>query len=157
MNKAELITQIASAADIPKAKAEKALSAFVNGVARTLKKEESVTLVGFGTFSVSRRAARKGRNPQTGTEIRIPATKAPKFKPGKSLKDAVRVQIKFASEDDAKGSFLLSRTGPIQCLPEDTYLCGQEQLNILDEHGIHYSILTIVDPKPTSSNKVAIL
>ena len=90
MNKAELITQIASAADIPKAKAEKALSAFVNGVARTLKNEESVTLVGFGTFSVSRRAARKGRNPQTGTEIRIPATKAPKFKPGKSLKEAIR-------------------------------------------------------------------
>jgi DNA-binding protein HU-beta len=55
-----------------------------------LQKEESVTMVGFGTFSVSRRAARKGRNPQTGAEIRIPATKAPRFKAGKSLKDAIR-------------------------------------------------------------------
>jgi DNA-binding protein HU-beta len=90
MNKADLITQIASEADIPKAKAEKALGAFVNGVTKALRKEESVTLVGFGTFSVSRRAARKGRNPQTGKEIRIPATKAPKFRAGKSLKDAVK-------------------------------------------------------------------
>lgn len=90
MNKADLIGHIATAADIPKAKAEKALNAFVTGVSKALKKEESVTLVGFGTFSVSRRAARKGRNPQTGDEIRIPATRAPRFKAGKSLKDAVR-------------------------------------------------------------------
>ena len=90
MNKADLIGHIATAADIPKAKAEKALNAFVTGVSKALKKEESVTLVGFGSFSVSRRAARKGRNPQTGDEIRIPASKAPRFKAGKSLKDAVR-------------------------------------------------------------------
>jgi DNA-binding protein HU-beta len=90
MNRADLITQIASEADIPKSKAEKALNAFVSGVMKSLKKEENVTLVGFGTFSVSKRAARKGRNPQTGDEIRIPATRAPKFKAGKSLKDAVR-------------------------------------------------------------------
>lgn len=90
MNKADLITQIAGEAEIPKSKAEKALNAFVNGVTKALKKEESVTMVGFGTFSVTKRAARRGRNPQTGKEIRIPATKAPKFKPGKPLKDAVR-------------------------------------------------------------------
>lgn len=90
MNKADLIAQIATEADMPKAKAEKALKAFVTGVTTSLKKEESVTLVGFGTFSVSRRAARKGRNPQTGDEIRIPATKSPRFKAGKSLKDAIR-------------------------------------------------------------------
>jgi DNA-binding protein HU-beta len=90
MNRADLITQIAGEADIPKSKAEKALNAFVNGVTKSLRMEENVTLVGFGTFSVSKRAARKGRNPQTGDEIRIPATRAPKFKAGKSLKDAVR-------------------------------------------------------------------
>jgi DNA-binding protein HU-beta len=90
MNKANLVSHIATAAEIPKAKAEKALNAFVSGVTKALEKEESVTLVGFGTFSVSRRAARKGRNPQTGAEIKIPATKSPKFRPGKALRDAVR-------------------------------------------------------------------
>ena len=90
MNKTELIAQISTEADIPKTKTEKVLSAFVGGVTKALKKEESVTLVGFGTFSVSRRAARKGRNPQTGAETRIPASKNPRFKPGKSLKDAIR-------------------------------------------------------------------
>ena len=84
------------------------------------------------------------------TEADIPKVKAG-FKMDRDLKNVVRVQIKFASEDDAKGSFLLSRTGYIHCLPDDTYLCRQEQLNILDEHGIHYSILAIVDPKPTYS------
>jgi len=90
MNKADLISHISTAAEIPKAKAEKALNAFVSGVTKALEKEESVTLVGFGTFCVSKRAARKGRNPQTGAEINIPETKTPKFRPGKALRDAVK-------------------------------------------------------------------
>ena len=89
MTKAELIGKMATGAKISKAAAGKALDAFVSGVKASLKKEERVTLVGFGTFSVSKRKARKGRNPRTGKEIKIPARKVPKFTPGKAFKDAV--------------------------------------------------------------------
>ncbi|MBA4389320.1 MAG: DNA-binding protein HU [Syntrophus sp. (in: bacteria)] len=89
MTKAELISKMASGAEISKAKAGKALEAFLDGVKGSLKKEERVTLVGFGTFSVSKRKARKGRNPRTGKEIKIPARKVPKFTAGKALKEAI--------------------------------------------------------------------
>lgn len=89
MTKAELIGKMAEGAKISKAAAGKALDAFVSGVKDSLKKEERVTLVGFGTFSVSKRKARKGRNPKTGKEIKIPARKVPKFSAGKAFKDAI--------------------------------------------------------------------
>ena len=89
MNKAELIEHIAKQADISKAAATRALEAFVGGVKTTLKKGNSVSLVGFGTFAVSKRAARSGRNPRTGAAIKIKAAKVPKFRPGKALKDAM--------------------------------------------------------------------
>jgi DNA-binding protein HU-beta len=90
MTKAELVGAIAKDAGIPKAAAEKALNSFTANVTKSLKKGTKVTLVGFGTFTVSKRAARKGRNPQTGKTISIPATKVPKFRAGKALKDAVK-------------------------------------------------------------------
>lgn len=89
MNKAELIDSIAASADIPKAAAGRALDAVIESVQGALKNGESVALVGFGTFSVKDRAARTGRNPQTGAPIQIAAAKIPNFKAGKSLKDAV--------------------------------------------------------------------
>ena len=89
MNKTELIAAIAEQAEISKKDAEKALEAFVDVVTEQLKEGEKVQLVGFGTFEVSERAAREGRNPQTGKTMKIAACKAPKFKAGKSLKDAV--------------------------------------------------------------------
>ena len=89
MNKTELIEHIAKTADISKAASARALDALVGAVKSTLKKNGSVTLVGFGTFSVGKRAARIGRNPRTGAEIKISAAKVPKFKAGKALKDAV--------------------------------------------------------------------
>ena len=89
MNKTELVAAIAEAAELSKKDAEKALKAFTDVVADELKKGEKVQLVGFGTFEVSERAARTGRNPQTGKEMTIPASKAPKFKAGKALKDSV--------------------------------------------------------------------
>ena len=89
MNKSELIDHIARQADISKASAGRALEAVVGGIKTTLKKNGSVTLVGFGTFEVSQREARTGRNPQTGVAIKIKATKVPKFRAGKALKDAV--------------------------------------------------------------------
>lgn len=89
MNKSELIDHIAESADLSKADAGRALDAMVNAVKTTLKKNGTVTLVGFGTFSVGKRAARTGRNPQTGATIKIKAAKVPKFKPGKGLKDAI--------------------------------------------------------------------
>lgn len=88
MNKSQLIEQIASIADLSKAQAERALNAFLGSVIEELADGEQVALVGFGTFSVSDRAARTGRNPQTGATIEIAAVKVPKFKPGKALKDA---------------------------------------------------------------------
>ena len=89
MNKTELIAAIAEQAEISKKDAEKALKAFVDVVTEQLKEGEKVQLVGFGTFEVSERAAREGRNPQTGKTMKIAACKAPKFKGGKALKDAV--------------------------------------------------------------------
>ena len=89
MNKTELVAAMADAAGLSKKDAEKALKAFTDVVAEELKKGEKIQLVGFGTFEVSSRAARKGKNPQTGKEIQIPASKAPKFKAGKALKDTV--------------------------------------------------------------------
>jgi len=89
MSKQELVNSIADKAGLSKKDAEAALAGFVDGVKSSLKKGDSVTLVGFGTFSVSHRGARTGRNPQTGASINIPARKAPVFKAGKALKEAV--------------------------------------------------------------------
>lgn len=89
MNKQELTDAIASEADISKADAAKALNAFVDTVTKALKKKKTVVIVGFGTFQTSRSKAREGRNPQTGEKIKIKAKTVPKFKPGKTLKDAV--------------------------------------------------------------------
>ncbi|HQR56307.1 MAG TPA: HU family DNA-binding protein [Burkholderiaceae bacterium] len=90
MNKTELIDHIAKQADISKAAAGRALEAIVGGIRHSLKKGNSVTLVGFGTFTVSKRAARTGRNPRTGAAIKIKAARVPKFRPGKALKDSVQ-------------------------------------------------------------------
>ncbi len=90
MTKAELIENIAKEAKITKASAEKALNAFTNSVTKALKKGDKLTLTGFGTFSVAKRRARKGRNPQTGKEIKILAKKVAKFKAGSLLKSAVK-------------------------------------------------------------------
>jgi DNA-binding protein HU-beta len=87
VNKSELIEHIARQADISKAAAGRALEALIGGVKATLKKNNSVSLVGFGTFSVSKRAARTGRNPRTGAAIKIKSARVPKFRPGKALKD----------------------------------------------------------------------
>ncbi len=89
MNKSDLIAAIAASAEISKAAAGRALDATVDAVSAALKKGDSVTLVGFGTFSVGKRAARTGRNPRTGATLKIKAAKVPKFRPGKALKDAV--------------------------------------------------------------------
>ena len=89
MNKTELVVAMADRAQLSKKDAEAALKAFTDVVAEELKKGEKIQLVGFGTFEVSERAARTGRNPQTGEEMPIAASKAPKFKAGKALKDIV--------------------------------------------------------------------
>ena len=89
MNKTELVAAIAERTELSKKDAEKALKAFTDVVAEELKKGEKIQLVGFGTFEVSERAAREGRNPQTGEVMKIEASKAPKFKAGKALKDAL--------------------------------------------------------------------
>ncbi|WP_145525710.1 nucleoid-associated protein HU-beta [Yersinia vastinensis] len=89
MNKSQLIDKIAAGADISKAAAGRALDAIISSVTDTLKEGDEVALVGFGSFTVRERAARTGRNPQTGKEISIPAAKVPGFKAGKGLKDAV--------------------------------------------------------------------
>ena len=89
MNKAELVAKIAEESKLTKKAADTALEAFVTSVEGALKKGEKVQLVGFGTFEVRQRAARKGRNPQTKAEIKIPASKAPVFKAGKALKELV--------------------------------------------------------------------
>ena len=90
MNKSELIDHMASSAGITKASAALALDAFVTGVTNSLRLGEPVALVGFGTFSVAERAARKGRNPKTGAALEIAAARVPKFQSGKGLKDAVK-------------------------------------------------------------------
>ena len=89
MNKSELIDAVAANADISKAAAGRALDAAMEAVKKALKKGDMVTLVGFGTFYVGKRAARTGRNPRTGTAIKIKAAKVPKFRAGKGLKDSV--------------------------------------------------------------------
>ncbi len=89
MSKAELVEKIASQAGLTKADSERAVNAFVDVVTATLKAGEEISLVGFGSFSVGQRAARQGRNPQTGEEITIAAKNVVKFKPGKSLRDSV--------------------------------------------------------------------
>ena len=89
MNKTELVAAMADQAGLSKKDAEAALKAFTDVVAAELKKGEKIQLVGFGTFEVSERAAREGRNPQTGKSMKIAASKAPKFKSGKALKDLV--------------------------------------------------------------------
>ncbi|WP_092400731.1 MULTISPECIES: HU family DNA-binding protein [Candidatus Ichthyocystis] len=89
MNKSELIDVIAAEAEVSKVAAGRALEAMLLSIRTTLRKGGSVTLVGFGTFSVGKRAARTGRNPRTGETIRIKSAKVPKFRPGKALKDAI--------------------------------------------------------------------
>lgn len=90
MNKAELVAAIAERTELNKKDAENALTACTSVITETLTKGERIQLVGFGTFEVTERAARTGRNPKTGESISIPKTKSPKFKAGKALKDAVR-------------------------------------------------------------------
>lgn len=89
MNKGDLVAEVAKVVGSKK-KAEEAVACVLDTITKTLKKGQSLTLVGFGTFSVGRRKARMGRNPQTGKEIKIPAKKVPKFTPGKALKNAVK-------------------------------------------------------------------
>ena len=90
MNKSELIDHIAEAADLSKADAARALEATIAGITAALQKGEQVSLLGFGSFLVGERAARTGRNPQTGEELQIAASKQAKFRPGKALKDALK-------------------------------------------------------------------
>ncbi|HYA94463.1 MAG TPA: HU family DNA-binding protein [Thermodesulfobacteriota bacterium] len=90
MTKEELIASVGKEAKLSKASAEKAINAFTNTVMKALKKGDKLTLTGFGTFSVAKRRARTGRNPQTGKEIKIPATRVAKFKAGNLLKSAVK-------------------------------------------------------------------
>lgn len=90
MTKDELIDKMAKDADVSKAAAGKALNSFMDGIKKSLKKGDKVSLVGFGAFSVSKRKARKGRNPRTGAVINIKAAKVPKFSAGKGFKDAVK-------------------------------------------------------------------
>ena len=90
MNKAEIVARIAKDTGLTKADVGKCLDAFVDGVTKSLKKGEKVTLVGFGTFCAGKRKARSGRNPQTGAPIKIAARRVPRFSAGKELKDAVK-------------------------------------------------------------------
>ncbi len=93
MTKADLIAAVAESADITKTEAENSIKAVLETVTECLKKGDKLSLVGFGTFSTAKRAARKGQNPQTGKKINIPASVSPKFKAGKALKDAVNTVI----------------------------------------------------------------
>ena len=90
MNKAELVAKIAKDSKISKVSAENALNSFISNIKNALKRGQNVTLVGFGTFSVSKRKARTGRNPQTGRSMTIPAKKVPKFRAGKGLKQSIK-------------------------------------------------------------------
>lgn len=107
MNKSELVDSIATKAGLTKVQANDALNAFIASVGEALAKDDSIALVGFGTFSVKERAARTGRNPQTGEEMPIPASKVPSFKAGKGLKDSVNgakpAPAKKAEKAPAKG------------------------------------------------------
>ena len=102
MNKTELVAAMADQAGLSKKDAEKALKAFTDVVAEELKKDGKVQLVGFGTFEVSERSAREGRNPQTGETMKIAASKAPKFKAGKALKDVVNTPAAPAKKSKKK-------------------------------------------------------
>ncbi|OIK16881.1 DNA-binding protein [Bacillus sp. MUM 116] len=90
MNKTELVNTVATQAELTKNDATKAVDALIETISSALAREEKIQLIGFGTFEVRERAARTGRNPQTGEEIQIPASKIPAFKPGKELKEAVK-------------------------------------------------------------------
>lgn len=90
MNKSQLVEQIAQATSLSKANVEGILNCTIDSIRKAVKKGDDVTLVGFGTFTKSKRKARTGRNPQTGQEIKIPAMTVPKFRPGREFKDAVR-------------------------------------------------------------------
>ncbi|MBD7968032.1 MULTISPECIES: HU family DNA-binding protein [Paenibacillus] len=90
MNKSDLITQVAESTELPKKDVTKAVDAVFEAISEALQKGDKVQLVGFGNFEVRERSARKGRNPQTGEEIEIPASKIPAFKPGKALKDGIK-------------------------------------------------------------------
>ena len=90
MNKAQLIEVVAKAANVTKVDAESVLNAAIDSIKKSVKKGEDVTLIGFGTFTKSKRQARSGRNPQTGNEIKIPAMTVPKFRPGREFKDAIK-------------------------------------------------------------------
>ncbi|MBK5970740.1 MULTISPECIES: HU family DNA-binding protein [Thiorhodovibrio] len=90
MNKSELVDTMAETADIPKTAAAKALDGLIDAITDTLKKGDTVSIIGFGNFTVKERAARTGRNPQTGATIQIAASKSPSFKAGKALKDAIK-------------------------------------------------------------------
>ena len=90
MNKAMLVSEVAKKTELPKNKAQEVVDALTESITAALAKGEKVQILGFGTFEVRARAARKGRNPQTGKAIKIPATKVPAFKPGKALKEAVK-------------------------------------------------------------------
>jgi DNA-binding protein HU-beta len=90
MNKAELIEAVAKATEVTKVDAEMVLNATIDAIKKSVKKGDDVTLIGFGTFTKSKRKARIGRNPQTGKEIKIPAMSVPKFRPGREFKDLVR-------------------------------------------------------------------
>ena len=102
MNKTELVAAMAEEAGLSKKDAEKALKAFTEIVGAQLKKDDKIQLVGFGTFEVAERAARTGKNPQTGEAIKIPASKAPKFKAGKALKDVVNTPAAPAKKSKKK-------------------------------------------------------
>ena len=90
MTKSDLANKIAKDAKITKVDANKAINSLIDGIKKSLKKNQDVTLVGFGTFTTTRRKARKGRNPQTGATIKIPGRKVPKFRAGKGLKDSIK-------------------------------------------------------------------
>lgn len=98
MTKAEIVGKIAEGAELTKAQAEKAATIFLNSIVEALKEGDKVTFVGFGTFSASEKAARVGRNPQTGAEIKIPAKMAVKFKVGKAFQEAVQPKKKKAAK-----------------------------------------------------------
>ncbi|MBQ7659530.1 MAG: HU family DNA-binding protein [Alphaproteobacteria bacterium] len=90
MNKTEFVANVAKVAGVTKVEVSKVLAAGISVITKALKKGETVQIIGFGSYSVAKRAARKGRNPATGKEIKIPASKAPKFRAGKALRDAVK-------------------------------------------------------------------
>ena len=123
MNKTEFIAAVAEKAEISKKDSEKALKAFVDVVAEQLKAGDKVQLVGFGTFEVSERAAREGRNPQTGETMTIAACKAPKFKAGKALKDAINYSSAERADEMKRIRQVFARKW-LQCLSVFCF-CGQ--------------------------------